>query len=415
MSVRLVSAAILVVASACSPTLARPAATTPAPTATQTVAVNPAPTAARTTAPAPSPTPLTGPIQIQAFQRLRDRVGWIAILPLQGQIGTTFISLLRTSDGGATWTDLGQLPGMRFAQIRFVDERNGWGVFSVDAHNCPRPVRCRSAVFTTADGGTTWQERFSVPVSPASGGFLDELEAIDATHAWVIVPTGPCGLEGCRRGISTTTDGGVTWRSVYDRPDHVPYLLRAADRGVVFALAGRLGSGDVIVIRTVDGGATWQGARALDVVPAARGALSLEAVGPRDAWLLTVGDCPDFDCESYELLRTSDGGATWMNLGNPKAGCSGGQLRELVFAGLQAGWIPRFVSGSAPDVGPGGILVSTDGGASWRCSETPPNVTRVSASDRDHVWAVSEDRATSASSLYSSDDGGRTWRELRYR
>jgi hypothetical protein len=92
-----------------------------------------------------------------------------------------------TSDGGFSWTDVGELPGTTVAV--FTGPSTGYASVSKGA--------CKSRIHATADGGITWRARGCV-------------------HKEFIVP----GLSGTEKrlvaggpdGMRVSTDGGTTWK-----------------------------------------------------------------------------------------------------------------------------------------------------------------------------------------------------------
>ena len=125
--------------------------------------------------------------------------------------------------------------------------------------------------------------------------------------------------------------------------------------------------------------------------------------------------CTASNCSKYELFRTVDGGLNWSSLGNPKraaGNCSFGHLVGPTFATPGRGWLALTLGAGGVQGGPGGLLSTEDAGVTWRCTNTPPNTNLVTAADPLHVWVASEDRATGATTLYATEDGGRTWHAL---
>jgi photosystem II stability/assembly factor-like uncharacterized protein len=144
--------------------------------------------------------------------------------------------------------------------------------------------------------------------------------------------------------------------------------------------------------------------------------IGLDAATSQTAWVMTRdgGYCSSSTCVKYELFRTDDGGASWSSLGNPKpstGNCSVGQLIGPLFASTSRGWSALNL-GAGGVAAPGGLLQTEDGGKTWRCSNTPPNTYIVSAADPLHIWVTSVERSNEATTLYSSDDGGRSWHAL---
>src|SRR2546423_6126284 len=92
------------------------------------------------------------------------------------------------------------------------------------------------------------------------------------------------------------------------------------------------------------------------------------------------------------LLRTTDGGATWMSL--PTLGAL---FTKLVFADARAGWVIATTPPGCRAIGANpcttAIFVTADGGEHWnemsRAADDPargPAIVDLAASDAQHAW-----------------------------
>ena len=160
------------------------------------------------------------------------------------------------------------------------------------------------------------------------------------------------------------------------------------------------------VIRTTDGGSTWQRLE----IPASEKLdfRDIDAVDERTAYALSIGPG-----ELSRIFKTSDAGATWTQQfinRDPKA-----------FYDAMAFWDERRGVAVSDSVdGQFVVLTTRDGGASW--TRVPPSAlpaalpnegffaasgTNVTVAAPDHVW-LGTGAASEARVLYSSD-GGLTW------
>lgn len=135
--------------------------------------------------------------------------------------------LLRTRDGGATWTELPRATGRTITAMHGPDART---VVAAGTHG---------ALIRTADGGETWQA-----VRSGTASDLRALRFVDASTGFA------AGKGGA---LIQTSDGGATWRpiAVPAASDLNALHFRDARMGFV-AGAGRL------LHRTDDGGASWR-------------------------------------------------------------------------------------------------------------------------------------------------------------
>lgn len=229
-------------------------------------------------------------------------------------------------------------------------------------------------ILRSTDGGRSW----SVVGSPSTArlydvAFTDEI-APDPEGGGAVVAV---GLDG---QILRSTDDGESWQVV----------LLGADwlAGVAF-VDGRRGHvvgarGDRAVwLATADGGRTWTPG------PEQATASFLRAIAFRDARFgVVVGD-------EGTLLVTEDGGATWRAQES-----GGGYLRGIEFGPDGTTWIVG---------GPGVLLRRTPGSVDW---ERLPFVAgeklnSIRFVDEDHGWITSME-----GTLWVTDDAGGSWRVL---
>lgn len=151
--------------------------------------------------------------------------------------------VLRTSDGGATWSEakLGaSLPAITLKRGYFVDPRHGWAV----GGDIDEDVT--GAVMRTADGGATW-----TAVTPSSKQIPNDIFFVDANRGWLVGATEDDAGEPGPSEVLTTADGGTTWQSLAKAPTSLRGVQFAdAQTGWAVGAAGK-------VYRTTDGGATW--------------------------------------------------------------------------------------------------------------------------------------------------------------
>src|SRR6266849_4341008 len=133
--------------------------------------------------------------------------------------------ILRTTDGGATWT------------FQFRSPRPLRGVSFGDA-NTGTAVGFSGRIFRTADGGATW--------TPQSSGTTNELFGVSFVDANTGTAVGVGGT------ILRTDDGGATWTP---QSSGTPQILSGVS--FVDANTGTAVGSFGTILRTTDGGATW--------------------------------------------------------------------------------------------------------------------------------------------------------------
>lgn len=242
--------------------------------------------------------------------------------------------ILRSDDGGRTWTQAPVPASAGLTAVYFADAKNGWAVGHVET------------ILRTTDGGDSWE---LVHFDPENAQPLLDVCFSDASHG---VAVGAYGI------VYVTADGGAVWSQVPFKPDPLPgaatvesdeddmevgidlgfeFHLNAIARGpgarmYIGAEAGRL-------FRSDDDGAHWR------ELPSPydgsfHGVLPLEG----DA-LLAYG-------LRGNLFRSDDGGNSWTAIPTGTT--------ALLDAGARVDANTVVVAGMA-----GVLLVSRDGGRSF--------------------------------------------------
>jgi photosystem II stability/assembly factor-like uncharacterized protein len=285
-------------------------------------------------------------------------------------------TLLRSTDGGKTWTQSDTPTAETLFSISFADDSNGWA------------VGANGALLRSTDSGVTWTKQ-EVAVPDEMGGTrpLDtSLFGVAATSSTTAIAVGDLGI------VLRTRDGAswekVTFDAATFADDNVPDRIL---NGVVFTSPtdGWITGEFATLLRTRDGGETWTGARTITGAPSdlylfnlSAGGDSAAAVGLAGGVLVSNADGSEWTSRSVEtsaglfsiawkgqrgiaagdrgvLFVTSDGGATWTEPKRPKL----------------FNWIAgaAFVGeGKAIAVGEGGlILQSEDSGATWTAAAAP--------------------------------------------
>ena len=243
--------------------------------------------------------------------------------------------ILRTSNGGVSWT---AVQGNGFAGPAGF---NNWvhmfdasvGVSFGDPNAGPGSATPYFEVLRTTDGGLTWTRipasslPAPAPAPAVEGGLVRSYFALRGTNTiWASTsqqqPVGPCR-------ILKSTDAGLTW-AAYDTPltnqiDHIAF--KDALNGIAFNTASSPGNppkpGTINLIRTTDGGVSWAPitpinsatgkfyATDIDAVPAAAGVPGF-FVSAGNASVPNASSLPDDAFGS----STSLDGITWKDIDN---------------------------------------------------------------------------------------------------
>ena len=266
-----------------------------------------------------------------------DRVAWAS-----GANGT----ILRTTDGGATWQTLAIAGAdkLDFRDIDAVDDRTAYAL-SIGSGELSR-------IYKTSDAGLTWVEQF---VNHDPKAFFDAMAFWDAKRGVAVSDS----VDG-QFVILTTSDGGASWVRV--PPAALPPALpnegffAASGTNVTVAAPNHIwiGTGaasEARVLRSSDGGRTWAlSTTPLDAGPSA-GIFSI-AFSDATHGIVVGGDYKAETVAGNNAALTADGGATWTAM----KGLSG--FRSVV------AYTPGNGS-SIVAIGPSGTDVSSDRGRTW--------------------------------------------------
>jgi len=284
---------------------------------------------------------------------------------------------------------------MAFYSAGFPDSANGFLVGN------------DRAVYRTRDGGSSWERR---PVDAIYGSFWG-VSSPDASRAWI------CGTGG---GIYATADGGDTWPL-----QQAPATVTLNEICFLDTLAGWVVGDGGLILRTTDGGGKWtevESGTASDLygihfLSADRGwacggdGLTLFWDGTR--WTARPSGAGEdlmdiaFADENSgwavghgrTVLRTSDGGMTWISQEVPEA--------ATPFLKTVSALSPS----SARVAGLNGTMLNTDdGGSTWtvRASGTLFGLTSLCFVDELKGWAVGY-----GSTVLQTEDGGLTWKSQK--
>lgn len=239
-------------------------------------------------------------------------------------------------------------------------------------------------LYRSGDGGGTWSE-----VAALHGNSVFAIEFTAAGTAYI----------GTHNGVWRSDDGGLTWVAAnlnigYNEQVFSVAVAPSDPRVLWIGIASALGFQKINVMRSTDGGATWA-----NRTPPVGGALSGQAIDidPEDPNTVIVG----FD--GGRLWVTRDGGTTWTDR---SAGLPGGRVNDVVYDGT------RLLVGGGQLFGSQffGLYQSTDLGVTWTALHDNtwpvPVVTDIDVDPSDRNTIVV---ATAGTGVHRSTDGGATW------
>jgi photosystem II stability/assembly factor-like uncharacterized protein len=187
----------------------------------------------------------------------------------------------KSADRGRTWTRVRPGPGDGRATQVAVDPHDGSTVYLLLPDGSLRRTR---------DGGQTWESAGNPGTALYGNGRV------------VIDPRAPSTLYVAGLGIARSADGGTTWTKLPGEPSDLVFsdLTVAPSAPSTLYGTGGGGAGGSLVLRTLDGGATWtraqQGLPSIPIDLAVAPLVSTTVYGAA------------FDGTIY---KTADGGEAW--------------------------------------------------------------------------------------------------------
>jgi photosystem II stability/assembly factor-like uncharacterized protein len=292
-----------------------------------------------------------GPLKIQFFDRNNGYIGL-------GGTGAVY----RTRDGGIHWTTL-TMPAFSYSSLFFSDRLHGWVLGTVPS---PDPRAFQAKLFATSDGGDHWDTLPQPPAWQYAGkGGVGTFTFRSPNEGWI------GGATPDRATVYSTVDGGVTWQ-----PHAVP-VTSSAKGGVPEGASPPLLESDVYLLpgagvlavaidlnatpvglTSFDGGSTW---RRLPPPPGETVFSDFIFVDTFDWWAMRNGT----------LFKSADAGQTWKKTTQQ---LDQWDYRPQVIDAQHAWAQMTVVFPNANAFHGTGLAITTDGGRHW----TPVNVPKPS-------------------------------------
>jgi photosystem II stability/assembly factor-like uncharacterized protein len=272
----------------------------------------------------------------------------------------------RTTDGGTTWEVI-RIPQAEKLDFRDIEAFSANVAYILSIGNGED-----SRIYKTTDGGKTWKLQFKNTDAKA---FFDAIAFWDEQHG--IAMSDP--VDG-RFVLLRTDDGGATWQPI--PPARIPPAIQGeggfAASGTCLVTNGKdnvwFASGGATtarIYRSTDRGNTWS----VHETPILAGIASagIFSIGFRDSknGLIVGGDYNQPNNTTKTIAATKDGGNTWQLLANPLP------FRSAVV----------FTKGRWIAVGTSGSDLSRDNGANWKKLDSA-NYNAVSFTKSGAGWAA---------------------------
>ena len=331
----------------------------------------------------------------------------IAAAAVPGYFGVDFIgagsgwvvgsdaTVLYTATVGKTWQTQTATPGGATLMDVCVlsDGKTGWAVGS------------GGTVLRTTDG-KTWNKVFSSAFNATHS--YTSVKFVDQKNGWIAGGVAAGTFQGAPAGaILRTTDGGLTWQAAAASAGWCPVALDAVSvtsavcAGIQRVGSGVNGSNAPAAMRTTDG-TTWTAPVLLRPAVAATGEVGGAAMfaTKASAAVVIVGDYCELLPPTPFAFSSTTAGAAWKYVAGPRTGPS--QLRGVSLSSATAG---LAVGGGAA-----AVLKTTDGGSSWSAVSAPlaKNLYAVDLVGATG-YAVGRTSTGKAATVLKTINGGSTW------
>lgn len=358
-------------------------------------------------APAPSASPDPAALRLSQVQFADAEHGWTA-----GALGDSLLTnVWRTTNGGRTWLTATLGNGMQDASFNMADRQHGWAIGPTDCRMVSGSSVCgKLNILRTGDGGETWTQQWSN--SDPNAGPDNEVEAVNAETAYVRARTSVW---------KTTDGGQNWLDASIPSADAQPYRISFVDESIGYAAGrlgtecparGMVPSSPnadcrTAVWKTTDGGKSW---KKLNHAPRHGGAwypADIQFVDKRNGYLLLVNP----DSHGSLLYSTMNGGIGWK-LRNTKIPGVRPYPVKLDFISPRVGYVPLSVGAGPVE---GGLLRTVNGGSAFTKVQDPRLISVLDAdfltARRGYVIAMNPDNPASTLLLRTPNGGGK-WTDM---
>jgi photosystem II stability/assembly factor-like uncharacterized protein len=306
-------------------------------------------------------------------------------------------------DGGATWTNIGQpLVSLVFgpAGSLFGAPYDAEGVLkSVDgglSWTLPGALPDRVTQLLAVNGRLYAAGGRGVWVSTDNGAhWRPSSRGLSARNIGDLTESGSVLYGTFAEGVLASGSGGASWRQLSDTdPQTRIFRFLAAGPGALYALAIEERSGGIVIVRSADRGASWTELGPLGL----GGSFSSLAVDPRHPEVLYAGSSENSgnDRPFCHLTRSLDGGRSWS--------CIAGEVSVESIAVEPKTSTPYLIA--ARNVF---ALVGGRTRLEFRGTGLPANSTLAFAFNPRRVGSL---YAATTSGVFKTINGGRSWTRM---
>src|SRR5947209_17632725 len=364
------------------------------------------------------------------FGNTSGRVTALAVDPTNPSIvylGGAEGGVWKSTDGGTNWTPLtDSQPSLAIGAIvidpnsctpapcKTIYVGTGEENFAIDNYY-------GAGILKSTDGGSTWtqlgQSAFlgtgGGPISARNGGARIGALAISPNSQTLLAAVQ--GASAVASGIYRSIDGGVNWALVQGGAPGTEVVFHPTDSTVAYAALGFILGGPngaaSGVYKSTNGGLSWVAANGTgaNVLPSGAAVGRIEIAMPPSSPSTLYASIQDPRGATFGALlgffKTTDGGANWITLPAPDYCSPQCWYDNVVRVDPNPTDPPTvFAAGSAVSFPTGGYLIrSIDGGNSWSEVAVGGNSVRLHV---DHHALAFSKPGSGTLTLYAGNDGG---------
>ena len=300
--------------------------------------------------------------------------------------------LLKTTDGGSSWTTVNSRIGneqlskgivtgkLRLTKVYFIDDINGYALGSDGTGGY-------NTILKTIDGGASWIDLLKHGNENLTKQGLTSIYFNDLNVGYVL---------GTHGTILKTSNGGNSWTKLKTGTEDTLYSVCFTNAQTGYVVISGTGN----ILKTNNGGTSWS------LLNCAKDDISQSIYNELESVFFTdlntgyaVGEKEKRYAEngySRVILKTTDGGATWNDLlkseeNNEKIE----RLHSLFFIDSNIGYVCSSN---------GNLLKTTDGGITWTENGVGEWLVLVYFFDENTGYVIESDGR-----ILNTTDGGDTW------
>jgi photosystem II stability/assembly factor-like uncharacterized protein len=302
--------------------------------------------------------------------------------PSRLYVAVAFGELVRTLDGGASWSDI--VPPQADLWSLAIDPTSPATLYA---------GTYSGAVYRTTDAGDHWTPVSDGPLATVSINVI----AISASASDTI-------YAGARTGIVRSLDGAQTWTHLTLGVRNIGVYPLTVDPSASSTIYASVGSG---VMKTTDGGVHW----ADSSLGVSDQSLSSLVIDPALPSTLYAGNGSPFSFRGSSVYKSTDAGAHWAPASN---GLPASDVQALAIAPSR---------GSTVYVGQNfaGVSKTADGGSSWTRANNGVTAVGIYVSalavdptnaDIVYVATPPTGRPDTDAKIFKSTNGAAQWRQV---